>query len=407
MSVTNQRPPMPLEYFMNFMNIDPLLFNGINISPCVWTDESSCQFYWDQWNSGKQMYNREQLADCICSAYDKVANYLGTKPTLQWETETIEIDKHWFYRNGNLPIEEILFRTKWNNVKEFGQQLLEFHETATLTYEVVAADDFTSYAEFTTVVPPDKNVCDIQLHSQGFVIEPYDLIEFNEDSRVATIRVSSWNLVNPSLYARRSWKQPQTVTCDIANFLTEIDVYFDSIDPCKPAIEIIYPDNHECNNSCKDSIQPACARITDACNGYFKIVPQAFDEDGCVIEDEGNCAICSTPYKIKIHYRAGCHKACDSKCNSQCHCRQMIEVVSMLAACCLDEYPLCNCSCMSANILKWQVNTAFVPAKGDRWVVAASIKNEMVSGFGSKIGEIEAMLRLNQLIASENFCTRE
>lgn len=406
MSVTNKRSPMPLEYFMDFMGIDPLLFNGINLAPCVWVEDSSCQFYWDQWNSGRQMYNREQLTDCICSAYDKVANYVGTKPTLQWETETIEVDKHWFYRNGNLPIEEILFRTKWNQIKEFGQQLLIYKETVEINYEEVGPDDFTSYAQLTTVVPDDYDVCDIQLQAQGFVIEPYDLVSFDENTRVATIRVASWNLVNPSLYARRSWKQVQTVSCEIENFLTELEVWYDTVDKCKPAIEIIYPDTHYCTQSCKDSTQPACARITDACNGYFKIIPQSYDEDGCVI-DGSDCSVCSTPYKIKIHYRAGCHKPCDEKCDSRCHCRQLIEVVSMLAACCMDEYPLCNCGCMAANIIKWQVNTAFMPKNGDRWAIAASIKNEMVGGFGSKIGEIEAMLRLNQLIASENFCTRE
>lgn len=407
MSVTSKRPSMPLEYFMDFMGIDPLLFNGINLSPCVWVEDNSCQFYWDQWNSGRQMYNREQLADCICSAYDKVSNYLGTKPSLQWETDVIEVDKHWFYHHNNLPIEEILFRAKWNNIKEFGQQLLIFEETVTLTYEVVGNDDFTSYAEFTTIVPNDYNVCDIQLQSQGYVIEPYDLIEFDEDSRVATIRVASWNLVNPSLYARRSWKSNQTVTCEIGNFLTELEVWYDMVDKTKPQVEIFYPDNHYCVRNCKDFCQPACTRITDACNGYFKIVPQRYNEEGEIIDNEFNCSLCSTPYKIKIHYRAGCAKPCDAKCDSRCYCKQMIEAVSMLAACCLDEYPLCNCGCMAANIIKWQTNTAFVPVKGDRWSIAASIKNEMAYGFGSRIGEIEAMLRLNQLFETENFCTRE
>ncbi len=407
MSVTNTRTPMPLEYFMEFINIDPLLFNGIDISQCVYIEEGHCNYFWDQFNSGRQMYNREQLADCICSAYDRVANYIGVKPTLQWETDEIVIEPHWFYQNGTMPVEHNLFRTKWNNVKEFGQRLLQFQETVPLNYEMVPANDFTSYAEFTITIPSGLEVCDVRVYSQGFEIAPIKLQSYDDVTRVAIFRIASWNLVKPNLYAKRSWKETQTVTCQLTNFLQEIDVFFDRVDPCKPAVEIIYPSNHSCTRNCKDSRQPACARLIDSCNGYFKIIPQSYDENGCVTNSDNSCGLCTCPYKIKVHYRAGCNADCKLGCDASCKCRQLLEVVSMLAACCLDAYPLCNCECSSGNIQRWQSNTALIPKDGDRWNIAASIRNELVGGFGSKIGEIEALLRLNQIVNSEQFCTRD
>jgi len=397
---------MPLEYFMQFINIDPLLFNGIDINNCVYVESPLCNFHWDQYSTGRQMYNREQLAECICAAYDKVANYLGVKPTLQWETEEIVVEPHWFYQNSKLPATEMTFRTKWNNVKEFGQRLLKKQETVALTYEIVGVNDFTSYADFTTTVPADHNVCDIRAFSSGHEISPITLLSYDENTRLASFRIASWNLVKTELYLKRTWGTAQKVTCDMSNFLNEIDVYYDMIDPCKPAVEIIYPESHTCTNNCREKRQPACARIIDACNGYFKIIPQKYDSTGCVI-DGSDCCYCSTPVRLRVHYRAGCHAPCNAQCDASCKCRQLLNIVSMLAACCLDSYPFCNCDCMSTNITKYQINTAFVPKDGDRWNIAASIRNELVGGFGTRVGEIEALLMLNQIINSEQFCARE
>lgn len=405
MAVTITKAPIPLEHFMQFVNIDPLLFNSIDISKCVYVDDKYCNFYWDQYNTGRQMYNREQLAEQICSAYDRVSNYLGVKPSLQWETDELTIDSHWFYNNSSMPIQSMKFRTKWNNIYEFGQRLLKKQETVPLVYEVVAANDFFSYADFTTTVPANHKVCDIRAYSDGYEIAPIKLISYNEDTRVAVFRISSWNLVKTELYLKRRWNETKPVTCKIENFLDEIDVYYDMVDICKPAIEIIYADKHLCTNNCKDSVQPACARLIDACNGYFTIQPQTYNDEGCVID--GTTSFCALPYKLKVHYRAGCHSDCTNTCDSSCTCRQLLDVVSMLAACGLDSYPLCHCECVSANITAWQVNTALIPKDGDRWNIAASIRNELVGGFGTKVGEIEALLRLNQIANSENFCTRE
>jgi hypothetical protein len=405
MAVTIHETPLFLEYFMQFMNIDPLLFNSIDISQCVYTEEGHCNFFWDQYNTGRQMYNREQLAECLCSAYDRVSNYLGVKPTLQWECDEIIIEPHWFYHNASIPVKEMLLRTRWNNIQEFGQRLLKKEETVTLTYETVALNDFFSYADFTTTVPENHNVCDIRAYTGEYEIGPIKLLSYDEDTRIATFRIASWNLVKPELYLKRSWGVMKKVTCQTVNFLTEIDVYYDMVDPCKPAVEIIYAENHKCSGNCKFDTQPGCARLIDSCNGYFTIYPQKYDENGCAVDGSDYCGGC--PYKIKVYYRAGCHKECTNKCDSSCHCKQLLDIVSMLAAGCLDEYPLCHCECMSANITKWQTNTALIPKDGDRWNIAASIRNELIGGFGTKLGEIEALVRLNQIANSEQFCTRE
>lgn len=403
MAVTITKSPIPLEYFMQFINIDPLLFNGIDITRCAYVEDSFCNFFWDQYNTGRQMYNREQLAESLCSAYDRVANYLGVKPTLQWITDEIVIEPHWFY-NTSMPIETMKLRTKWNGVKEFGQRLLKKQETATLTYEAVGDNDFPSYAEFSTIVPENHNVCDVRAYSGEYEIAPIQLLSFNTETRVATFRIASWNLVIPALYLKRTWGATNKTSCQLTNFLVTIDVYYDMVDPCKPTVELIYNDRHKCAGSCKNSIQPACANLIDSCNGYFTVRPQSYNDIGCVVDGGSYCGV---PYKLKVHYRAGCHNDCTTTCDSSCHCRQLLDVVSMLAACGLDSYPLCQCECMSANITKWQANTALIPKDGDRWNIAASIRNELVGGFGTKVGEIEALLRLNQIANSEQFCTRE
>lgn len=410
MAVTQTKSPIPLEWFARFINIDPLLFNGIDISHCAPYDyRPLCNFYWGQWNQGKEMYNREQLAECICSAYERVSNYLGVRPTLQWECEEIELQANWFTQQPpGTYIENMTFKTKWSHVKEFGQRKLAYIQTVTLEYMFSGDDQFSEEAFFTIVVPDDIDVCDIHAYFQGgtYEIEPIELISYDECSREAKFRIDSWNLVRPELYIRRSWKEECPVKCTLDNFVTQIDVYSDSPDLCKPQVEILYPENHSCKKSCRDNVQPACVRIIDHCNGYFKIVPQTFDENGCVTEGQP-CACCGCPYKIRIWYRAGCSSDCKGNCKTDCYCKELINAVNLLATVCLDEYPNCECGCISQNIQKWQVQTSLIPKNGDRWNLPASLRNEMATGFGTKVGEIEALLRLNQILASEQFCSRE
>ena len=409
MAVTNTRVPFPLEYFMDTMNIDPLLFNGIDISQCIYQNDSYCNFFWDQYNSGRQMYNREQLAQCLCSAFDRVSQYIGVKPVLTWECDTIEVPNNWFTNSQlGVNVSNLMLRTNWNMVKDFGQRLLTKLETTNLTYNAVGDDNFSEEATFTITLPESLETCDIKAYftDTDFEIEPIYLVSFDEETREAIYKINSWNLLNPDLYIKRSWKNNVPYSCDISNFVTEIDVYSETIDICKPQAMIIYKDSHTCTNACTDNEQPACVRLIDNCNGYFGITPQKYNDEGCVINGY-DCNICSIPYKVKVWYRAGCFKPCNEKCDSYCYCRNLIDTVSILAACCLDEYPNCECACMSMTIQKWQAQTSLIPKTGDRWNLPASIRNELGSGFGTKVGEIEVILRLNQMLASENLCTRE
>lgn len=407
MAVTNLKTPIPLEYFAQTMGIDPLVFNSIDLNQCVYMEQHHCDFYWDQYPTGRNMYNREQLAECLCSAYDKVSNYLGVKPTLQWECDTIDLQNHWFHNNPpGRPIEEMVFRTKWNMVKEFGQKQDTFIDTVSIDYEI--HPEFPSYATFSVVVPDGIDVCDIKAYFKNtrYEVEPIELEHYDEETREAQFVVDSWLLALPSKYMKRSWNGECKISCNLDNFAKTLDVFAEHVSDCLPQVELIYPEGHSCSNNCRDCKQPACVRVIDSCNGYFKIVPQTYDENGCVT-DNSTCPLCTQPYKMKVWYRAGCHKHCTDNCDSYCYCHQLIETVNILAACCLDEYPDCDCGCVSRNITKWQAQTALISKNNDRWSIPASIRNEMSGGFGTKYGEIEALLRLNQLISSEQFCNRE
>lgn len=405
MAISKTQTPICLNGFAEFANIDPLLFNCIDISSCVHNYQANCEHFWTQWKS-REMYNQEDLAECLCFAYERVKQFTGISPTLEWQCEEIEIESNWF---TNVPpgihIANMTFRTDYGMIKEFGQRLFEKLDTVDLIYVDNDGDTFNEEAVLRYTVPDDVPICDLKIYHTGtdYEICPIEIVLFEEKSRVIEIKIDAWNLIKPEKYMTRSWLPIRGfIACDEENFVLDVDIYKDTVDPCKPQIEIIYPDNHQCGNSCRDNIQPACVRLIDKCNGYFQIVPQKFDCDGCVIEGDP-CNMCACPYKIKIHYRAGCHSdTCTGQCDDNCRCKMLHRAVYMLASVCLPSYS-CNCECMDGEIQQWQQNTSLVSTDSKaRWNIPASLKNNIQLGL--TWGELSAQMLLDQI--GEEFCCR-
>lgn len=380
--IANTKTLTNINNFYNFLNSDPLSFNGLYLS-CTPSVDSICGDD-EIWLQYAMPLSREKLAQVIKQAEDAVATELGTFVGLKWISEIIDIPTNFFYNRSNgRPLNEITFKTKYKFVRRFGQQKNEKITTVTLTYHDDDGDGFSEYATASFTLPSGKNLCDTKLfykdtnHELGLA----NTTDFNEITRLVSLKIDGWLLVKPNLYLTRS--NTAFDGCDESNFVTEIDIYNDGVDSEKPQAELFY-DTTTCNAGCDESSVTACVKLIDGCNGIFSISPDT--------------TFCGRATKVKVYYQAGCFD-----CEDNAFCSTLENIVFKLAASYLP-YPTCDCKCVQSVLMTMQQQTSlFVKAEGRAFNFPSWYKENSI--FGTTVGAIEAAIDL--LRVKEIFCQYE
>lgn len=410
MALTRKQSPICVEGFREFIRQDPLQFNQLDISYCQQDWRGQCgEDVWGINPNGPFYYNHEELIDCLCTAYDKVARFTSIYPTLQWTCdEYIEIsDNWWTKRKPGIRLEDMVFQTDWKMVKDFGVRDFRKLDEVSLVYNDNDEDKFSEVAYGEFAIPESQiEPCDIKFMYPGTnheicpVNKTYDPI-----SRTICFTIDAWNLVNPELYAP-SWKKQCLINaCDIKNFLTKIDVWVDGIDTCKPHGVIEFEDKSNCKPNCERIEVPFCVRPIDNCMGYFKISLLSWGEDGCVSNKPFCILHCHEPIRIKFNYRSGCGHNCLDGCQYGCECSILHTAVYKMAAACLPYRGKDCCACLTEQIVKYQREPYLISQNNERFNLPASIRNNPdYSMFGFQLGEIEAAVALERFM--ENFCDR-
>lgn len=386
-----------LNNYYKFLSSDPLTFNGIYLS-CVDTGASLCGDE-DIWSAYEMPLSRERLAQLVHDAEIDVQNALGTPVGLTWIREEIEIPKVWFNNKRSINITDMTFRTKFSNVKRFGQAKLQ---KILPSEQVVLSDDdndgFTETGTLIFTLPEGYDYCDIKLYFKdtNYELQGFEITKYDSEIREVTIHIDGWLLVNPELYIKRGFNRniPAIDGCQIDNFIDLLDIYIDTVDSCKPMVEFVSSDTTRCSNSCEQTKQPGCATVIDGCNGTFSVNFQTYDEDGCVIA--GNPCSCCTPDKIIVYYQAGC----DITCND---CSDIEDIVFKLAT---SRYPkpTCDCKCFTSVMLDLAQQTSFI-VKNEGFLVRYNQVYMENAIFGSRVGEIEASIALQRI--KEKYCNYE
>jgi len=395
-----------LNNFYRFINSDPLSFNGIYLS-CVNDSNTLCGED-EIWDSHQFPLSREKLAEITQRVEAEVSNILGTHVKPKWVREEIDVPANWFNNKTHKRIEDIIFRTHNTFIKRAGQQRLErVVESVEITYSDSDGDGFNEQAVINFTLPENENLCDVKLFFQDSQneITGFNIVSFDTNTREVRITIDAWLLIKPELYINRTFikNSPAIDGCDSNNFVEFIDIWINGIDPCKPSIELVIDESHTCNGSCTDSIQPACMKIQNKCEGTFTIIPQAYDEeDGCVTNKTNT--LCGRIVKIIAYYEVGCFSTnCDGLCNDDCFCSDLEDIIFKIVAA-RYPYPTCDCKCIQSVLKTYSQQTSLiVKSEGrtfrynDRYMDNAIL--------GTTVGEIEAAIAL--LNIREKFCSYE
>lgn len=409
MAIVHTQTQTCLDSFAEFLGIDPLSFNSLDISACQdCPDNLLCDKIWSQYSHQKGVYSRELLAQHLYEAETKISHFLGTfiKPTWVCE-EVLELPRHFDWkRRGTINIEAMRLKTDWSFVRRFGQK--EFVEIGTfpVIYSSPDGDSFNELATVTFTTEEDFDICDLKIYFEGhcddchFEICPIHVEETAENTFSVTI--DAYLLVNPDLYYEKRFTKNRFLNaCDPEIFVDNLCVGFERVDTCKPQAEVIYVEDG-CKANCQEITVPACAIILDKCEGLFTLRLQTLDDEGCVIEGSNGCCPpnCSCPIKVKLNYQAGCHLGkCEPCCWSGCHALEL--AAWKLAA---SELPLeyCNCACLEDRITYYTRNTGIIyKSEGVSYNYPSSYRSE--NPFGTKVGQIEAFLDVQQYL--ERLCS--
>ena len=397
--ITQTKTAVDLNNFYKFLNSDPLTFNGMYLS-CIDTGDSLCGDG-DIWSHYNMPLSREKLSQLVLTAELEVEEFLGTPVKARWIKEEIEIPTTWFNNNLSIPITEMTFKTSKRFIKRFGQQRLEkIISNVEITYIDLDEDGFNESAEITFELPENEELCDVRLYFldteyelRGFTIKSYD-----EDSRDVVITIDSWLLIKPNLYLKRDFlrNSPALDGCNQENYVEFLDVWVDAVDTCKPSIEFVFNESHNCNGSCVDSKQPGCARIINSCEGTFKVNTQAYDENDCVTD--GSFSICGRPKKIIVYYQAGCFS---TDCQDEYSICKVIEDIVFKITAARYPYPTCDCKCIQSVLKTMAQQTSFI-IKNEGIIYRYNSKVMENAVFGTAVGEIEASMQLYRIM--ESFC---
>lgn len=405
-SSKNYRPNVCLNNFWQFSGSSPLAFNNIDLG-CIPCDDSACSKVWEQYTYSGQL-NIEGLAECLCVAEQDITDVLGTSLFETSFCDTLDIPANWF--NNQRPgrsLSTMTFTTKHTQVISFGQLTDDLIVIdAPIIYIDADEDGFFETANATFTVPEGVELCELHYQHTEYDLEicPVTVESFDEVTRIVTVRIDTWNLVDPSLYINHTFAPNQRSYdgCDITNFVETLAVFRRYRNTCLPDGYIRYRE-HVCNGVCTLTDVPFCAILTNPCTGEFQITLGTLDEDGCFTT--GGCPpLCACPVNMQIFYQAGLCKRCDGNCkNGDCNCKRFENMVFTLASACLPSYDLCNCACVFPRLQHLQTETGIV-LKSEGKSYNFPFTHRSNNPFGTTIAAIDTWLAVQRLLNDSSLC---
>lgn len=294
---------LPIARYFALMGVSLCHGAGINGAKAPLT--GGCDSLWDQ-------QDREDLAQTIATAEEMIADVLGTWPAPKWITnEEIRIGRvrsDWWNAE---------FQTKWKSVQAFGTQTLTLIDGgAPVTYENRRSNEY-GREETAIIGEPGmmyyypgscSDVCSVHVFFRE-ADGAWDTADPRWEIRPLTpdveppgvvITAESCLFLKPDLQLYKSdfpggewW-----ANFEIANLVSEVDVYCESVNTCLP-ITLYWEGVCTCGTPCAHATQSACAYGTDMDRGHFAPRPAT----GC---NSWTAALYAyPPVRMTVNYKAG------------------------------------------------------------------------------------------------------
>lgn len=367
--------------FADWMQINPLSFNNIDLSNCLEDYDSVCKF-WNQYVYNNSAFiSRESLAQALKIAEGIVESQIETfvKPTFVTNEEhSIPL-----YFNKSITaiqnIKSLYFVTNYKNIISFGQR----RNIDIGLQEINRSDEDADGIEETVTVIislPEANMQNgIHIYHPDHINDSryeyrYTILNYDADDFVLTIKINFYEtLLLEHIFTTQFGKIFAIDGCiEDTLFVDSVYAVFSDVSDCLPHGEIVYVDS-TCKENCEEKTIAFCTKIVDKAQGIFQIIPQNVDEEtGCLIENSLPC-ITGKPVRIRVNYYSGTNDDL------------IQQAVFNLTAAMLALY-LCDCDCLSPILHYLQQDTA-IKTKDNSFQYPFDI---MSNPFGTRIGQIEA-----------------
>lgn len=400
MAIAQTPTLLSLDGFAKMVGVNPVHFAGAK-ADTVWDPQGACQILWPQhpWQ-GSRVISREEVAQVMHSAEVEVANVLGYAPAPRFE----EAEEHPWPRDFDRKIirspyvdarnRAVTVNTTYGKVISAGRRKVTLVEGgADVVYSDLDGDSWKETATITvstTVTEPSQ----LKLFFFGRGTEPVweirPLRSVSIANGVATIRLSTWLLIDPDLWD--VWPssinaEPIDITTVPGNNLMQVvDVYQETVDTTAVAAVLGSSHSHALGqNSEKDGT----FSIRSALHGQVVPVAATYnDGDG---NWTGECEDWIGPDYTRLWYYAGeVNQAYLRGATGEPMPPHLAEVVAMLTAARLSK-PICQCSVLSEFTRKMQQDVS----RATRGTEFTFVTPEQVNNpFGTRYGEIMAWNRL-------------
>lgn len=319
---------LALGRYAKIMGINPAHFmraTAANVNPQVFPIEG-CSALWPRhsWQDANRT-SHEELADAIYGVEREIASFLGYFPAPMWVSE----EEHQYPRpydpttfNGMTDIRG-LYKTNhvgYGKVIAGGRRAVVGVGTATVAAAtLVYSDDDTDGAyETATITLPTTHTtaCGHKVYIQGmggaqeWEIRPVQSVVLSGGNVI--IVADAWLFINPDLLAAYPTDAGFSAIeiSSTANFVTQVDVYFEYNDNSQASSEMFYYEATcaVCGGSgcdvCYSYSQTGCLHLRDRDLGIVSVVPGTYSQVNSKWESAAWDS-CLEPMRIKLWYYGG------------------------------------------------------------------------------------------------------
>jgi len=403
MSRANTTTVVSLDTFARVLGINPVHFGGA-YGDDIWVLGGACSMVWPQyaWQSD-DLASREELAVAIRSAEQDVAEAMGFFSGPEWiEDERVSwphnyrrvLVSSWPHADNNNYRSAV--KTRWGEIQAVGRRRVDVIEAgATVVYSDDDGDGWNEVAAI-TVSTSVTDPSEIKLYFAGYggerewEIRPVQSVTVSGGS--ATIKVSSWMFINPSLWERyptQAGLEGINVST-VANYVTTADVYREYPDPALAPARIVWPGQDMNNSFVATEMQDATLTIRDKHRGFVAATPGSYDADSG-LWSEAQFLYTREPTEISLWYRAGSQTRQYERGKTGDPVDSfMAETIAILA---LSRLPRNVCGCGNLDNRRKEYQTDYATAGGRGQFIMAT-NETMNCPFGTRRGEIIAWNRV-------------
>lgn len=309
MARSSVRTMLPLDRFTRLVSYSPMLFNQVYVTtdelqPVTACSDPILQYTWQPKGGGRP--GREEIAEAIAQAEERITQVLGFTPLPQWVVDDRVIPPRPAPGAWRTAISPWLFSVRTSN-KYVIQGGVEAWSAISLARAVTYSDeDGDGYKETATVSVPttvtDADEIEVfypgESHDPAWEIRP---IRVTLSGGTATIKFERHQAVMPDLLEALN-AEGVDGTVD-ASFLTTVDVYRHYNDPSTMAVVEWQPSI--CDEAqCQVEADTGCFAQLNERNGIVAVHAATWDSDDSQWEHRC-CSWWRPPTSVRLWYRAG------------------------------------------------------------------------------------------------------